>query len=578
MTALMRIEKTSRYRPVATIGRGGMAEAVLALLDAGGVSKVVVLKRIWPDLGTDPEFVTMFHDEARLAIRLNHPNVVQTLEVVQDAEQLAIAMEYLHGQPLSAVLNHHLTGSHQLSLAMRLRIFIDILAGLHYAHELTDYGGTPLGVVHRDVNPHNVFVTYDGQVKLMDFGVAKTVAAAYQTRPGAIKGKLAYLAPEYLRSDAVDRRADIFATGVMLWELLAGRRLWNGMTEAQIVHNLASGIPMPALPPDAIRPPVLDVICARALAMNPGDRYQTAADLESDLHSVMAGAAETHARTLGRVISHAFSAARAEREAMISRALDGTGQSWSPAEWAAASRAMKESPWSRELDRPRDDTWAREIDAFIAAADDLLDVTVVDPSMVERVEESLVQQHRIEPPPPPPPRRKRGSRAGGAIAGFALTAAICGLIAVELRRSSTLPAAPSQVTAATAAAPMVAPPTPSALPPPPAPPPTPPAAEAAREEVAAPAGETFAHIAPRMPPLPPSLVAGVAREAAARPRAVEPAGQSRRPARLRARREAPAVSAEESGDTAAFEAPPNVERRRAASAASRSIDESDPFK
>ena len=110
------------------------------------------------------DFVTMFHDEARLAIRLNHPNVVQTLEVVQDAEQITIAMEYLHGQPLGAVLNHHLTGSHQLNLALRLRIFVDILAGLHYAHELCDYGGDPLGVVHRDVNPHNVFVTYDGQV------------------------------------------------------------------------------------------------------------------------------------------------------------------------------------------------------------------------------------------------------------------------------------------------------------------------------------------------------------------------------------------------------------------------------
>ena len=448
MTALVRIETTSRYRPVATIGRGGMAEAVLSLLDAGGVTKVVVLKRIWPDLGADPDFVTMFHDEARLAIRLNHPNVVQTYEVGQDAQQLSIAMEYLHGQPLSAVLNHHLTASHQLSLALRLRIFVDILAGLHYAHELTDYGGTPLGVVHRDVNPHNVFVTYDGQVKLMDFGVAKTVAAAYQTRPGAIKGKLAYLAPEYLRSDAVDRRADIFATGVMLWELLAGRRMWNGMTEAQIVHHLASGAPMPALPPDAIRPRVLDAICARALAMNPGERYETAAQLETDLQHVMAGAADSHARSLGRVISHAFGAARAEREALIKRALEGTGQTWSPAKWAAASRAMKDSPWSRELDRPRDVIWAREIDAFIAAADGLLDVTLVDPEILE-VLEALPPDP--PPPPPPPPRLKaasRRARVGGAIAGLALTAAVSGLIAVELGRPSlSTSAAAAQATA-----------------------------------------------------------------------------------------------------------------------------------
>jgi serine/threonine-protein kinase len=242
-----------------------MAEVLLALQDAGGgVNKVVVLKWIWPDLATDRDFVTMFRDEARLAIRLNHANVVQTLEVVEDAGDLAIAMEYLHGQPLSAVLNHHLTGPHQLSLSLRLRILVDVLAGLQYAHELTEYDGTALGVVHRDVNPHNVFITYDGQVKLMDFGVAKTVAAAYQTRPGAIKGKLAYLAPEYLRSDVVDRRADVFAAGVMLWELLAGHRLWHGMSEAQIVHQLAAAATAPALPVDATRPPALDAICARA--------------------------------------------------------------------------------------------------------------------------------------------------------------------------------------------------------------------------------------------------------------------------------------------------------------------------
>jgi serine/threonine-protein kinase len=391
-----------------------MAEVLLSVMDAGGgVRKVVVLKRIWPDLATDPDFVAMFHDEAQLAIRLNHPNVVQTLEVVEAVGELAIAMEYLHGQSLTAVLNHHLTGAHQLSLALRLRILVDILAGLHHAHELRDYHGNPLGVVHRDVSPHNVFVTYDGQVKLMDFGVAKTIAAGYRTRPGAIKGKLAYLAPEYFRGGVIDRRADVFAVGVMLWELLAGRRLWQGLSEAQIVHQLAAATSLPALPADAIRPPALDAVCLRALALDPSERHPTAAALESDLQQVLAGSADSHARTLGRVVSHAFGAARAEREAMIAHALETSGPTQSP---AAGSTHL------HLLDAPDEAkvSWTTEVDAFLSAADELLDVTVVDPPVA----------------PEPEPRAglpRRGRWVAGALVGTALTAAVLGLTVREWR-------------------------------------------------------------------------------------------------------------------------------------------------
>jgi serine/threonine-protein kinase len=316
----------ARYEPIGPIGRGGMAEVLLAIMHAGGgARRLAVLKRIWPELATDPDFLAMFLDEARLSLRMSHANVVQTYEVLVDDGRLAMAMEYLDGQPLTRVLTR-LRGPGELSLPLRLRIASNVLAGLDYAHELCDIDGAPLGVVHRDVSPQNVFVTYDGQVKLVDFGVAKTLSASHQTRPGAIKGKLAYMAPEQLQRATVDRRADLFAVGVMLWEMLAGRRLWHGMTELDIVGHLAAGRPLPPLPFEATLPPALDAICARALAVDPEQRYQTAAAFEMDIAGVLVGAADSHARNLGSVVSLAFSAERAERQAMVDQHLRGSGR------------------------------------------------------------------------------------------------------------------------------------------------------------------------------------------------------------------------------------------------------------
>jgi hypothetical protein len=193
-----------------------------------------------------------------------------------------------------------------------------VLAGLDYAHKLTDFDGAALEVVHRDVSPHNVFITYDGHVKLLDFGVAKTLAASHQTRPGGFKGKLAYLAPETIRGDRVDRRADIFSVGVMLWEILAGRRLWGRKSEGVSgAWRLAAGEVAPELPVELEIPRELRTIVARALATDPEERYRTAAQFGAALEAVGVDAAESDARRLGRIVSDTFAAERAQRLALV---------------------------------------------------------------------------------------------------------------------------------------------------------------------------------------------------------------------------------------------------------------------
>jgi serine/threonine-protein kinase len=311
------LSSDARYETLARIGRGGMAEVLLAATRTNGVVKLSVLKCLWPELAEDADFLTMFLDEARLSARLNHPNVVQTYDVVHHEGRLAIAMEYLDGQPLTSVLGR-LAGSPELALGARLRIVTKVLAGLEYAHTLADYDGTPLEVVHRDVSPHNVMVTYDGHVKLLDFGVAKTLAAAHQTRPGGIKGKLAYLSPEAIRGDRVDRRADVFSAGVLLWEIVAGRRLWGRRTEGVSgAWRLATGECAPPLPEDVDVPPALRAICARALALDPDARFQTAAELGAALESVGVDASDSQARHLGGLVSGAFAGERAQRRALV---------------------------------------------------------------------------------------------------------------------------------------------------------------------------------------------------------------------------------------------------------------------
>jgi serine/threonine-protein kinase len=307
-----------KYRLIAELGQGGMAEVFLAVVRGpAGFNKLVVIKQIRPQLADDPEFLGMFLDEARLAARLSHPNVVQTNEVGQEGNRYFIAMEYLDGQPLNR-LAYRLQKGDGFSLSMHVKVLIDTLGGLHHAHELVDYDGSPLGVVHRDVTPHNVFVTYEGHVKVVDFGIAKALNSSIETRTGVLKGKISYMAPEQARGHRVDRRADIFAVGVMLWEAAVGRRLWKGVPDVAILQLLGAG-EIPA--PRSIRPEVpekLEAIILKALSQRPDDRYATAAELQTALEGYLDESGErVHSRDVGKLISRAFEAERAKIKALI---------------------------------------------------------------------------------------------------------------------------------------------------------------------------------------------------------------------------------------------------------------------
>jgi len=286
-----------------------------------GFSKLMVIKMLRPALADDEQFLAMFLEEARLAARLNHPNIVQTVEVGNEGRRYFLAMEYLEGQSLQR-LRQRVAKEHPFPLGPHLRIIVEALNGLHYAHELVDIDNRALGIVHRDATPHNVFVTYDGQVKVVDFGIAKAMDSSLETRTGELKGKVAYMPPEQASAQRVDRRADVFALGVMVWEAAVGRRLWKGLNEVAIMHELLTGaIPSPRSVDPRV-PPELDAICKRALAQNADDRYATAADFATDLERYLANIGDrTTARDIATLTSTAFAADRRELREIIDNQL-----------------------------------------------------------------------------------------------------------------------------------------------------------------------------------------------------------------------------------------------------------------
>lgn len=297
-----------KYRKLGALGKGGMAHVFLAVSSGpAGFNKLLVLKELKAELVDDPDFVKMFLDEARLCARLNHPNIVHTYDVLEGGgAPPTLVMEYLEGQALSTLIARASRGEGLGSL--NLRAISEALAGLHYAHELADYDGTPLGLVHRDVSPQNIFVCYDGSVKLLDFGVAKVRGAMVQTATGVIKGKLGYMAPEVLMGKPIDRRADIFSVGVMIWEALARRRITRGRSDVEITGGRVSGNEgrLADIAPET--PPRLIEICEKAMALNVAERYSTALELKRALDAELDASASVD--RLGAICAELFAEER----------------------------------------------------------------------------------------------------------------------------------------------------------------------------------------------------------------------------------------------------------------------------
>jgi serine/threonine-protein kinase len=345
-----------------------MGTVHLARLDGpGDFRKWLAIKTCHPSKNEESNISTMFLDEARIAARVSHPNVVSVFDCGVENDVHYMAMEYLHGEPLREVVRHVEACGVPVPVQVACRMIADAAEGLHAAHEAKNDRGEDLNIVHRDVSPHNLFVTFGGTVKLVDFGVAKYRAKSTETRVGTIKGKVAYMSPEQARGDTVDRRADVFALGIILWELTTARRLFRGDDILDTIAKvLEQEVPRPSR---LVRgyPADLEAVVMKALAKRREDRYQTAHELARALMEVLIrrGLFVTNDEVL-LYMQAAFGEQIQERDAILRTA---AAMSWGPLP-APLPPPRKESPTmdvvSSEIERDPEE---------IASIDVVLDET-----------------------------------------------------------------------------------------------------------------------------------------------------------------------------------------------------------
>lgn len=304
-----------RYTLFEEIGKGGMAQIYLARAQTElGATRLAVVKEILPAFADDPRFASMLSHEAKLAARLSHSRIVQVFDLGRQNERLYIAMEYVEGFDLNSLL--HKCADTKVGLPARhaLGIVADVLEGLDYAHRRVDDAGRPLGIVHRDVSPSNILISYEGEVKLCDFGIAHANDLVKDGETEALKGKAGYMSPEHARGESLDARADVFATGIILWELLAGRRLYKPKSEVPLIAQ-ARQAEIPPLPDKGLAfHSKLEAIVRRALAKDREERYSSAGAMLRDLEEYLADSGQLASRLkLGEWIAGTFGTALVEK-------------------------------------------------------------------------------------------------------------------------------------------------------------------------------------------------------------------------------------------------------------------------
>jgi serine/threonine-protein kinase len=350
-----------RYALYDELAAGGMATVRYGrLLGSAGFSRVVVVKRLHPKHARDPRFRAMLLDEARLAARIRHRNVVPTLDVVWEQGELFVVLEYAHGETLSRLLRATSEAGGTVDWRVVGSVLSDVLHGLHAAHDAKSERGEPLGLVHRDVSPQNVVVCTDGIARVLDFGIAKAAGRLFETQAGVIKGKLPYMPPEQLRGE-VSRRTDVFAAAVVLWEALTARRLFTGESDAEIMATVAA---LPVEPPSRIvpgLPPAIDAVVLKGLERDPARRFETAREMALALEACGPFAPPSE---VGAWVERVAGAALAARSRLI-EGIEGSplppsdtlsemlGVAAPPGLEETAPPTARESPRARPERRPR---------------------------------------------------------------------------------------------------------------------------------------------------------------------------------------------------------------------------------
>ncbi len=413
--------KFGKYYLLERISVGGMAEVFKAKsFGEAGFERLVALKRILPSIAEDQEFIAMFVDEAKLAVQLTHPNIAQIFELGKVGDSYFIALEYVAGKDMRAIFERVKKRSEPIMVPMACYMVMKLCEGLDYAHNKKDAAGRSLELVHRDVSPQNILISYDGDVKLIDFGIAKAASKSSKTQAGILKGKFGYMSPEQVRGLQVDRRSDVFAVGICLYELLTNERLFVGESDFSTLEKVRNVEIMPPTTYNKRIPDELEAIVLKALAKHPEDRYRSAMDLHDDLQSFMYTSGNFFARK----------------------------------DLSAYVHKIFAEEISRELTR---DEEFRKFDSHKANDLEELEGTAVlsapTPPNGSPKGAPAPRNSGTPPPPPPPPRAPRGTVMGvGGPAAAAAAAAVA-------RSSMVTPPLPARPVSASGSGPAVAPPT-----------------------------------------------------------------------------------------------------------------------